>query len=185
MLDIFKVGLDRRAHDGSDECACTFTEIQRARLARGDGAYRRAALWLARADVTATADRAILLGLEAIAPSVARADRAGLERIRGSARLRLAASRVEPDEPVDLLFHKDQTLPLPERYEVTALDAAGGVPPESSIRPAAVCRSRVGVRSRIGRGCAGPGAPSIHVVPGVVGGVSRSRARDARARARE
>jgi L-serine dehydratase len=76
-------------------------------------------------------DRAILLGLEGQRPDTI--DPAGmdptLERIRTTGRLRLGGSReIEFDEPLDLLFHRDQVLPLhPNGMRFTALDANGAV----------------------------------------------------------
>jgi L-serine dehydratase len=74
-------------------------------------------------------DRAILLGLEGHRPdtlSPAEVEPA-LARIRAEARLRLGGDHeIEFDEPLDLLFHKDQTLPLhPNGMRFTALDSAG------------------------------------------------------------
>ncbi|HUO78733.1 MAG TPA: L-serine ammonia-lyase [Steroidobacteraceae bacterium] len=74
-------------------------------------------------------DRAVLLGLEGHSPQGL--DPAlvepTLERIRGSGRLRLAGRREIPfDEPMDVLWHRDQTLPGHSNgMRFTALDAAG------------------------------------------------------------
>ena len=79
-------------------------------------------------------DRAVLLGLEGHSPEGL--DPAivepALERIRGTARLNLAGRKEIPfDEPMDVLWHRDQTLPGHSNgMRFTALDAAG----------AAICR---------------------------------------------
>lgn len=74
-------------------------------------------------------DRAILLGLEGEVPRTLEPatveDR--LERIRGAGRLRLLGEReIAFDEPMDLLFHKEQVLPRHANgMRFTAFDAAG------------------------------------------------------------
>ena len=76
-------------------------------------------------------DRAILLGLEGHAP--ADIDPAQVEpalaRIRGSGRLLLAGRHeIAFDEPMDVLWHRDQTLPGHSNgMRFTALDAARSV----------------------------------------------------------
>jgi L-serine dehydratase len=74
-------------------------------------------------------DRAILLGLEGEVPRTLEPAgvEARLERIRGAGRLRLLGEReIEFDEPMDLLFHREQVLPRhPNGMRFTALDAAG------------------------------------------------------------
>ncbi len=76
-------------------------------------------------------DRAVLLGLEGHSPEGL--DPAivepALERIRGTARLNLAGRKDIPfDEPMDVLWHRDQTLPGHSNgMRFTALDAAGAV----------------------------------------------------------
>ncbi len=76
-------------------------------------------------------DRAILLGLEGQRPDTVdpEAMEPALERIRASGRLRLGGSReIEFDEPLDLLFHRDQVLPLhPNGMRFTAFDSSGDV----------------------------------------------------------
>src|SRR5215203_646627 len=71
-------------------------------------------------------DRAILLGLEGNRPETLEpADvEPTLERIRKDGRLRLLGKReIVFDEPMDLLFHRDQTLPQhPNGMRFTALD---------------------------------------------------------------
>jgi L-serine dehydratase len=74
-------------------------------------------------------DRAILLGLEGETPETIEPAtvEARLERIRGSGRLKLLGEReIAFDEPMDLLFHRDQILPRhPNGMRFTALDSAG------------------------------------------------------------
>ena len=76
-------------------------------------------------------DRAILLGFEGEVPRTLEPAtvEARLERIRGSGRLRLLGEReIGFDEPMDLLFHKEQMLPRhPNGMRFTAFDAAGVV----------------------------------------------------------
>jgi len=76
-------------------------------------------------------DRAILLGLEGQRPDSidAAAMEPALERIRTTGRLRLGgAHEIEFDEPLDLLFHRDQVLPLhPNGMRFTALAVSGEV----------------------------------------------------------
>jgi L-serine dehydratase len=76
-------------------------------------------------------DRAILLGLEGNRPETLdpTAIEPALQRIRTAGRLRVLGRReIAFDEPLDLLFHRDQTLPQhPNGMRFTALDAAGKV----------------------------------------------------------
>jgi L-serine dehydratase len=74
-------------------------------------------------------DRAILLGFEGEVPRTIEPTtvEARLERIRGAGRLRLLGEReIAFDEPMDLLFHREQALPRhPNGMRFTAIDAAG------------------------------------------------------------
>jgi L-serine dehydratase len=74
-------------------------------------------------------DRAILLGLEGELPETLEpvTVEARLERIRGAGRLKLLGEREIPfDEPMDLLFHRDQILPRHSNgMRFTAFDGAG------------------------------------------------------------
>ncbi len=76
-------------------------------------------------------DRAVLLGLEGFAPETLDPDTVEptLARIRSRGRLRLAGlHEIAFDEPMELLFHRDQTLPgHPNGMRFTALDGAGTV----------------------------------------------------------
>jgi L-serine dehydratase len=76
-------------------------------------------------------DRAVLLGLEGMEPATLDPESMDptLERIRGSGELRLLGRHtVAFDEPLDLLFHRDQVLPHHANgLRFTAFDAAGTV----------------------------------------------------------
>ena len=73
-------------------------------------------------------DRAVLLGLEGLEPATLdpEAMEPALARIRGERELRLLGTHaVAFDEPLDLLFHRDQVLPLHANgMRFTAFDAA-------------------------------------------------------------
>jgi L-serine dehydratase len=135
VLDIFKVGIGPSSSHtmGPMNAAREFVEdlATRGMLDRtariGVQVYGSLAL-TGKGHCT---DRAILLGLEGHRPDTI--DPAGmdpaLERIRTTGRLRLGGSReIEFDEPLDLLFHRDQVLPLhPNGMRFTALAASGEV----------------------------------------------------------
>jgi L-serine dehydratase len=135
VLDIFKIGVGPSSSHtmGPMNAAHAFVRgLQRdgllERTARvGVQLYGSLAL-TGRGHCT---DRAVLLGLEGHEPS--RIDPAIMEptlaRIRAARRLRLAGvHEVEFDEPLDLLFHREQTLPQhPNGLRCTALDSQGGV----------------------------------------------------------
>ena len=76
-------------------------------------------------------DRAVLLGLEGHRPDEIEPEaiEPALTRIRRTGRLRLGGSHeIGFDEPLDLLFHRDQTLPLHTNgMRFTALDASDAV----------------------------------------------------------
>jgi len=76
-------------------------------------------------------DRAVLLGLEGHRPDIVDPEEIEpvLRRIRENRRLRLGGTReIDFDEPLDLLWHRDQRLPLHTNgMRFTALDADGGV----------------------------------------------------------
>ncbi len=76
-------------------------------------------------------DRAILLGLEGEVPRTLEPGtvEARLARIRGEGRLRLLGEReIAFDEPMDLLFHKEQMLPRHSNgMRFSAFDVAGGL----------------------------------------------------------
>ena len=135
VLDIFKVGIGPSSSHtmGPMNAAREFVEdlASRGMLDRtariGVQVYGSLAL-TGKGHCT---DRAILLGLEGHRPDTidpAAMDPA-LERIRTTGCLRLGGSReIEFDEPLDLLFHRDQVLPLhPNGMRFTALAASGEV----------------------------------------------------------
>ncbi|MGB5104845.1 MAG: L-serine ammonia-lyase [Steroidobacteraceae bacterium] len=133
VLDIFKIGLGPSSSHtmGPMNAASTFVEDLAARGLVERTAKVAAQVYgsLALTGKGHCTDRAILLGLEGARPDTvdpARIDPA-LERIRGCGRLLLGGRHeIEFDEPMDLLFHRDQTLPLhPNGLRLTALDASG------------------------------------------------------------
>jgi len=133
VLDIFKIGLGPSSSHtmGPMNAACAFV----ADLA-GQGLLERTArvgvqLYgsLALTGRGHCTDRAVLLGLEGHRPDEIEPEsiESALARIRSTGRLRLGGSHeIEFDEPLDLLFHRDQTLPLHTNgMRFTALDASG------------------------------------------------------------
>ncbi|HWJ07603.1 MAG TPA: L-serine ammonia-lyase [Steroidobacteraceae bacterium] len=135
VLDIFKVGVGPSSSHtmGPMNAACAFVRELEARglLERTEkvGAQMYGSLALTgRGHCT---DRAVLLGLEGHQPATIdpAAMTPTIERIRSTGRIRLAGQKEVPfDEPLDLLFHRDQTLPQhPNGMRFTALDAAGQV----------------------------------------------------------
>lgn len=118
---------------GPMNAACAFVRDLEARglLARTEKLVAQMYGSLALTGRGHCTDRAVLLGLEGNEPSTI--DPAAMEpalgRIRSTGRIRLAGHReIAFDEPLDLLFHRDQTLPQhPNGMRFTALDAAGEV----------------------------------------------------------
>jgi L-serine dehydratase len=135
VLDIFKVGIGPSSSHtmGPMNAACAFVHDleQNGLLGRVDKVVAQVYGSLALTGRGHCTDRAILLGLEGLQPATI--DPAAmdptLERIRGNGRLRVAGRHeIAFDEPLDLLFHRDQTLPQhPNGMRFTALDASGGV----------------------------------------------------------
>jgi L-serine dehydratase len=135
VLDIFKIGVGPSSSHtmGPMNAACTFVEDleRQGLLARTTRVGAQVYGSLALTGKGHCTDRAVLLGLAGHRPHTI--DPAAIEpevdRIRGSGRLPLAGRHdIEFDEPLDLLFHRDQTLPLhPNGMRFTALDAAGEV----------------------------------------------------------
>jgi L-serine dehydratase len=133
VLDIFKIGLGPSSSHtmGPMNAACTFVEDLASSGALEQTARVGAQLYgsLALTGKGHCTDRAVLLGLEGHRPETIEpaAIEAALARIRSTGRLHLASRReIEFDEPLDLLFHHDQTLPLhPNGLRFTALDATG------------------------------------------------------------
>ena len=135
VLDIFKIGVGPSSSHtmGPMNAACTFVE-DLARLGLLERTARVGAQLYGSLALTGKGhctDRAVLLGLAGYRPHTV--DPAmiepTLEQIRGSGRLPLAGRHaIVFDEPLDLLFHRDQTLPLhPNGMRFTALDAGGEV----------------------------------------------------------
>jgi L-serine dehydratase len=135
VLDIFKVGVGPSSSHtmGPMNAAAAFVrELQeRGVLERTTKVAAQLYGSLALTGLGHCTDRAVLLGLEGYEPATI--DPAvmepTLERIRSTGKLRLGGRHeIEFDEPMDLLLHRDQTLPQhPNGMRFTALDAAGSV----------------------------------------------------------
>ena len=133
VLDIFKVGLGPSSSHtmGPMNAACAFAADLAARGLLERTARIGVQLYgsLALTGLGHCTDRAILLGLEGHRPEEIdpEAIEPALERIRSQGRLRLGGQHeIEFDEPMDLLMHRDQRLPLHTNgMRFTALDAAG------------------------------------------------------------
>ncbi|HEX5651218.1 MAG TPA: L-serine ammonia-lyase [Steroidobacteraceae bacterium] len=135
VLDIFKIGVGPSSSHtmGPMNAACAFVRDLEAKglLERTDKVVAQMYGSLALTGRGHCTDRAVLLGLEGNEPATV--DPAGmepaLERIRGTGRLRIGGHKdVAFDEPLDLLFHRDQTLPQhPNGMRFTTLDAAGEI----------------------------------------------------------
>jgi len=133
VLDIFKVGVGPSSSHtmGPMNAACAFVHDleSKAVLGRVDKVVAQAYGSLALTGLGHCTDRAILLGLEGNQPATI--DPAAMEptlgRIRKQGRIRIAGTHeIAFDEPLDLLFHRDQTLPQhPNGMRFTALDAGG------------------------------------------------------------
>jgi L-serine dehydratase len=135
VLDIFKIGIGPSSSHtmGPMNAARAFVDdLERAgRL--DDVARVGAQLYgsLALTGLGHCTDRAILLGLEGWHPETAEpADMdPAIVRIRSQGRIRLLGRHEIPfDEPLDLLFHRDQILPLhPNGMRFSALSGDGSV----------------------------------------------------------
>jgi len=133
VLDIFKIGLGPSSSHtmGPMNAACAFVGDLEERGLLERTARVGAQLYgsLALTGLGHCTDRAVLLGLEGHRP--AEMDPGAIEpalaRIRTSGRLQLGGRHeIVFDEPLDLLFHRDQTLPLHTNgMRFTALDHAG------------------------------------------------------------
>ena len=135
VLDIFKIGLGPSSSHtmGPMNAASAFVAglAERGALERVQRVGVQLYGSLALTGKGHCTDRAVLLGLEGHRPDEIdpEAIEPALARIRATARLRLAGRHeIGFDEPLDLLFHRDQTLPLHTNgMRFTALDAAGSV----------------------------------------------------------
>jgi L-serine dehydratase len=135
VLDIFKIGLGPSSSHtmGPMNAAATFVAELRERQLIDRVAKVGAQVYgsLALTGHGHCTDRAILLGLEGHRPDTLPPGEVepALARIRTEGKLRLGGDHeIEFDEPLDLLFHKDQTLPLhPNGMRFTALDAGAAV----------------------------------------------------------
>jgi L-serine dehydratase len=135
VLDIFKIGVGPSSSHtmGPMNAACIFAE-DLLRLGVLEKTSRVGAQLYGSLALTGKGhctDRAVLLGLAGHRPHTIdpAAIEPTLDEIRSSGRLRIAGRHdIAFDEPLDLLFHRDQTLPLhPNGMRFTALDAEGGV----------------------------------------------------------
>jgi len=135
VLDIFKIGLGPSSSHtmGPMNAACAFMADLAAQGLIGNTARVGVQLYgsLALTGLGHCTDRAVLLGLEGHRPDEIEPEaiEPALARIRTTGRLRLGGTRdIEFDEPLDVLWHRDQTLPLHTNgMRFTALDGAGAV----------------------------------------------------------
>ena len=166
VFDIFKVGIGPSSSHtmGPMLAAKLFVTRLEAEglLPQAAEVYVRLYGSLALTGIGHCTDRAVLLGLEGHDP--AGLDPAAMDpaiaRIRGSSRIRLAGHHeVAFDEPMNLLFLRDQMLPRhPNGMRFAALDATGTVLAEEemySIGGGAVLRASGGEAADTG----GEGAP--------------------------
>ena len=134
-FDIFKIGIGPSSSHtmGPMNAACDFVTDLEARGALEDTVHIGAQLYgsLALTGLGHCTDRAVLLGLEGKRPdSIDPEDiDPALSRIRSSGRIiLLGRHEIRFDEPMDLLFHRDQMLPLhPNGLRFTAMDESGAV----------------------------------------------------------
>ncbi len=135
VLDIFKVGLGPSSSHtmGPMNAARAFVTdlVEQGLLERTSRVGAQLYGSLALTGLGHCTDRAVLLGLEGCQPDRVEPDEIepALARIRGSNRLKLAGRHeIEFDEPLDLLWHRDQRLPLHTNgMRFTALDASGAI----------------------------------------------------------
>ncbi|MCC7200012.1 MAG: L-serine ammonia-lyase [Gammaproteobacteria bacterium] len=133
VFDIFKVGIGPSSSHtmGPMNAARLFVEALSARglLQRTHEVYAQLYGSLALTGLGHCTDRAVLLGFEGFDPATLDPDaiETTLARIRGSGRLRLGGvHEIAFDEPMNLLFHRDQLLPGHSNgMRFTARDADG------------------------------------------------------------
>jgi L-serine dehydratase len=133
VLDIFKIGIGPSSSHtmGPMNAARAFVDdlARRGLLEKVERVGAQVYGSLALTGLGHCTDRAILLGLEGHRPESLDASlvEPTLARIRGEGRLRLGGAReIEFDEPMELLFHRDQILPLhPNGMRFTAFDPDG------------------------------------------------------------
>ncbi|MBP6515245.1 MAG: L-serine ammonia-lyase, partial [Steroidobacteraceae bacterium] len=133
VFDIFKVGIGPSSSHtmGPMNAARLFVEALSARglLGRTHEVYAQLYGSLALTGLGHCTDRAVLLGFEGFNPATLDPDaiETTLARIRGSGRLRLGGlHEIAFDEPMNLLFHRDQLLPGHSNgMRFTARDADG------------------------------------------------------------
>ena len=135
VLDIFKIGVGPSSSHtmGPMNAACAFVRDLEAKglLDRTVKVAAQVYGSLALTGRGHCTDRAILLGLEGNQPATIdpQVMEPTLDRIRAQGRIKLGGRReIEFDEPLDLLFHRDQTLPQhPNGMRFTALAGDGSV----------------------------------------------------------
>jgi L-serine dehydratase len=135
VLDIFKVGLGPSSSHtmGPMNAARAFVAdlVEQGLIERTARVGVQLYGSLALTGLGHCTDRAVLLGLEGHRPDAIEPDAIEpvLARIRGSSRLLLGGRReIDFDEPLDLLWHREQRLPLHTNgMRFTALDATGEV----------------------------------------------------------
>jgi len=135
VLDIFKVGLGPSSSHtmGPMNAARAFVAdlVEEGLIERTARVGVQLYGSLALTGLGHCTDRAVLLGLEGHRPDAIEPDAIEpvLARIRGSSRLLLGGRReIDFDEPLDLLWHREQRLPLHTNgMRFTALDATGEV----------------------------------------------------------
>ena len=132
VFDIFKIGIGPSSSHtmGPMNAACSFVTLLQTRGLLERTAQVSAQLYgsLALTGRGHCTDRAILLGLEGMVPDTIDSSQVepALARIRTGKRIRLLGKHeIDFDEPLNLLFHKDQVLPGHSNgMRFTAQDAA-------------------------------------------------------------
>ena len=135
VLDIFKIGVGpSSSHTMGPMNAARQFALDLAQRSLLDGVSKIAIQLYGSLALTGRGhctDRAVLLGLEGMEPATLDPESMdpALERIRRTHELRLLGTHAVPfDEALDLLFHRDQVLPLHANgLRFTAFNAAGEV----------------------------------------------------------